>query len=110
MKVRLTAAIGMAMALAGCAPDAVRNSSPFDAWVNQLKSQCQFQAIGPVDVGQLLGAMNQLPNDAFLDATSRLYFGRISPAGWTDIVTAQLNGRPSDPGVQCVLARLPARP
>lgn len=108
-KTSLLAAVAATIALSGCAPDAVRNSSPFDAWVNQLKTQCQFQRIGTAEVGQLLGAYNQLPNDYFLDVTSRLYFGRVSPDQWTNTVTALSNGRASDPGVQCILSRLPSR-
>jgi hypothetical protein len=109
MKRTVAAAITCAFLTVGCAPDSVRNSSPFNAWITQLQQQCQYQAIGVANVGALLGADSAFPNDQFLDVTSRLYFGRISQAQWVETTTASLNGRPTDPGIKCVLDRLPPR-
>jgi hypothetical protein len=95
------------LALAGCAPDAVKPSDPFDAWVNRVAQTCNYQVIGSQQVGSLLGMNASEPAIVVLDATSRLYFGRISADQWTATVTTELNGRPTDPGVGCVLGQLP---
>lgn len=103
------AASAVAIALVGCAPDAWKNDAPFDNWLAGVRSACSYAMIGRYQVGSLLG-MN--PSDhatIFLDSTSRLYAGLISPDQWTQQVTSELEGRASDPGVACVLNRLPAR-
>jgi hypothetical protein len=104
----------LASGIAACAPDAVRPNSAFDAWLDGVKQACGYQTIGSYQVGSLLSLMAAGSSDAdnavyFLDQTSRLYAGRIDAAQWTQGVTAFLNGRPGDPGVSCVLARLPPR-
>jgi hypothetical protein len=99
-----------AIALAGCAPDAVKPSSPFDAFLAQIRNDCYTQRIGGVNVGALLEPTGSNQAVYFVDQTSRLYFGKISREAWTTGVTGFLVGRATDPGVKCVLDRLPAKP
>ena len=42
----------------------------------------------------------------FIDETSRLYYGKITPENWTSAVTAFIQGKNDDPGVRCVLEQL----
>ena len=103
------AASALVIALIGCAPDAWRNDAPFDSWLAGVRSACSYAMIGRYQVGSLLGMNASDQATIFLDSTSRLYTGRISPEQWTQQVTSELEGRASDPGVACVLNRLPAR-
>jgi len=102
------AAGAMALALlAGCAPDAFRRDSGFETWIGKVETACHRARIGHVTVGDLLGNTGSREGANSLNQTSRLYSGQVTPAQWTSGVVAFINGRPSDPGVQCVLDQLP---
>lgn len=106
---RLMLAIASPLALCACAPDAVRPDSAFDAWTAKVAAACNFQTIGRYEVGSLLGMNASDHAMVFLDATSRLYSGRIGADPWTLAVVSDLEGRSGDPGVSCVLGMLPPR-
>lgn len=93
-------------ALAGCAPDAWNASSGYDGFLNQVEKACYYKPIGVVNVGDMINNPGNMNSTYFLDETSRLYFGKISRDNWTSAVTAFIQGRSSDPGVQCVLEQL----
>lgn len=95
-----------AVVLAACAPDAWKPSPGYDAFLNQVQKACYYQRIGLVNVGDMLANPGNMQSSYFIDQTSRLYFGKISRAEWTTGVTAFIQGRAADPGVQCVLTEL----
>jgi len=103
-----TAALGVAL-LAGCAPDAFRRDPAFENWIQDVDTACRRARIGPVSIGDLLGNTGSREGAYFLNQTSRLYSGQITPPQWTSGVTAFISGRPSDPGVKCVLDQLPKK-
>lgn len=105
----LLSAIALAAAGSGCAPDAIRRDRAFEEWIAEVRAACDSARIGTTTVGGLLGSTASREGGNFLNATSRLYAGRITPEEWTSIVTSFISGRPTDPGVRCVLERLPAR-
>lgn len=106
---RVAAAAALAMLLAACAPDAFRRDPEFEAWLREIRTACDRERIGQTRVGHLLGSTGSREGGHFLNQTSRLYAGLITPAQWTTNVTAFISGRASDPGVQCVLERLPKK-
>ena len=106
---RFALALASSMALCACAPDAVRPSSAFDEWAAKVAVACNYQTIGRYEVGSLLGMNATDRATIFLDATSRLYGGQIDADQWTLAVVSDLEGRPGDPGVACVLGLLPRR-
>ncbi|HSD52773.1 MAG TPA: hypothetical protein VLC47_01340 [Burkholderiales bacterium] len=100
------AAICTAVLLAACAPDAWKPSPGYDAFLNQVQNACYYQRIGLVNVGDMLTNPGSTQAGYFIDETSRLYLGKITPDNWTSAVTAFMQGRAGDPGVQCVLEQL----
>jgi hypothetical protein len=101
-----TAALLAAVLLAACAPDAWKPAPGYEGFLTQVQTACYYQRIGMLNVGDMLTNPGNTQSDYFIDQTSRLYFGKITPENWTSAVTAFIQGRSSDPGVQCVLAEL----
>jgi hypothetical protein len=99
-------AVAAAATLAACAPDAWKPSPGFDGFLNQVQNACYYQRIGLINVGDMLTNPGNMQSGYFIDQTSRLYFGKITRDSWTSGVTAFIQGRASDPGVQCVLGQL----
>lgn len=97
------AALGGATLLAACAPDAWKASPGYDGFLDQVQKACYYQRIGVVNVGDMLTNPGNMQSTYFIDQTSRLYHGKITRDSWTSAVTAFIQGRTSDPGVQCVL-------
>jgi hypothetical protein len=95
--------------LVACAADAWKSDPAANSFLDRVQKDCYFQRIGYMNVGDLLENTGTSQGSFFLDETSRLYAGQITPQSWTLGVTSSLNGRDSDPGVQCVLKHLPAR-
>jgi hypothetical protein len=106
-RMRLAAAAAAIAALAGCAPDAIRRDVEFEAWLREVRAACDSARISTTTVGSLLDSTASREGGNFLNWTSRLYAGRITPEEWTSGVTAFISGRPTDAGVRCVLERLP---
>jgi hypothetical protein len=102
------AAVALSL-LTGCAPDAFRRDPAFEAWIGEVRKACYRERIGTDTVGNLLGNTGSREGNHFLNQTSRLYAGRLTREQWTSGVLAFLSGRPSDPGIQCVLEQLPKR-
>ena len=95
--------------LVACASDAWKSNSAENSFFNQLQKECYFQRIGPHSVGDMLENTGTGESDYFLDVTSRLYNGQITTQSWMESIASFLNGRESDPGVQCVLNHMPKR-
>jgi hypothetical protein len=102
----LATAISAGALVAACAPDAWRPAPGFDAFLDQVQIACRSQRIGLYTVGDMLATSGSLQATKFIDATSRLYFGKVTPDNWTTSVTTVFQGRASDPGVRCVLEQL----
>jgi hypothetical protein len=100
------AALSTTVALAACAPDAWKPAPGFDGFLTQVQNACYYRPIGIVNVGDMLTNPGNMQSTYFIDQTSRLYFGKITRSEWTSGVTAFIQGRASDPGVQCVLDQL----
>jgi hypothetical protein len=112
-------AIGAAVVLAlmssleACAPDAVRSSaaSGFNGYLDSLKTACPNLRIGPNDIGRWLRSSSG-DNDYqyWLDMTSKLYYGRISPDAYRSAVGAQLgSGSSNSASFDCIIRNLPAQ-
>jgi hypothetical protein len=89
--------------LAACAPDAWKRDPVAESFYGQVKNACYYERIGTVNVGALLNSPGSREGDYFLDMLSRLHAGKVAPDAWTSAVTSFLVGRPSDPGIKCVL-------
>jgi hypothetical protein len=100
------AALLATVTVGACAPDAWKPAPGYDAFLDQVQKACYYRPIGIVNVGDMLTNPGNMQSTYFIDQTSRLYFGKISRAEWTTGVTAFIQGRATDPGVQCVLAEL----
>ena len=103
------AALCSVVLVAACAPDAWKSSPAYDSFLDQVQKDCYYQRIGTINVGDLLNNPGTMQATYFMDVTSRLYAGQITPQSWTSSITSFLEGRESDPGVQCVLKHLPKR-
>lgn len=97
-------------ALAACAPDALRRDPEFEQWLRELRTACERERIGTTTVGRLLQSPGSTEGGGFLNATSRLYAGRISPDEWTQLIIPFTRARRDDPGMSCVLERVPKQP
>jgi hypothetical protein len=102
------AAGAFALLLAGCAGGGYDNEQPFNVWVNQVQQACYYQNIGVQQVGSLIQNQGTTQGNYFLDQLERLFNGRITKGQFVSGVTGFLDGRESDPGIQCVLDRVPA--
>lgn len=101
-KVGLILACGSVL-LAACAPDAWKNNQPFDQFLTRVQNACYYDPLSSTTVGELLEPSGSDNASYFLDVTSRLYFGKISPQTWTLMVTSQLQANATDRGVKCLL-------
>ena len=112
MKIANSLLAAVLLALAGCASDGDTHSSsgPFDAWVSRINDECTYATIGSAEVGWLLDSVASSQGTYFLDQMQRLFDGNISPGTFASDVSAFLNGRNSDGGIECILGRLPTPP
>lgn len=92
-------------ALSGCAPDAWRPDPAYEAFLDKVDRECPYFRIGTsVDSRELF-------QDAqFLDPTSRLFHGVVGVADWKRTMQETYTARPDDPGMACLLSKLPATP
>jgi hypothetical protein len=104
MRTRALASALASALVAGCAPDAVIPSKPFDAFLAQIAEACRGKAIGAWTVDQLVRRSHGFTGGYFIDQTSRLYFARINTQDWAAGVSAFVRGTQQDPGIECVIA------
>jgi hypothetical protein len=102
--------------LAGCAPDSVRSvdATGFNGFIRKIAAVCHPLQIGDKDIGEMLrlegGSSNDGGYDNFLDATSKLYYNRISPTVYRQSLTGFFGaGTSNDASFACILNNLPAQ-
>jgi hypothetical protein len=100
--ISLAAACGSAL-LSACAPDAFRSDNPYEAFLDRVQTACYYEPISTTTVGNLLQSSGSNNASYFLDETSRLYNGQITPQNWTMSITSQLEANSTDRGIQCLL-------
>jgi hypothetical protein len=110
------ALLALGALLAGCAPDSVKSvdATGFNGFIRQIRNGCQPLLIGNKDVGEMLRLEGANSNDGgydlFLDATSRLYYNRISPVEYRQTLTGFFGaGTTNDASFACILNNLPAQ-
>jgi len=105
-------ALAILQAVAGCAPDAVRSveATGFNAYIKKLGQVCQPLIIGSADVGEWI-RMNSMSVDNynyFIDATSKLYYNRLTLAGYRQAVAGFLGpGSSNERSFDCIISNLP---
>ena len=103
-------AIVLPAVLAGCAPDAWTNvqATGFNGYLKTIQVQCSPLLLGGQEMSWALqtGAGDNDYN-YFLDQTSKLYYRKISPPGYSESLTAFF-GAGYDRAINCVIAKLPA--
>ena len=105
-------ALAMLGAATGCAPDAVRSveATGFNGYIKKLGQVCQPLIIGSADVGEWI-RMNSMGVDNynyFIDATSKLYYNRLTPAGYRQAVVGFLGpGSSNERSFDCIISNLP---
>jgi hypothetical protein len=105
-----------ALFAAGCAPDDMvnRQATGFDAFTAQIGSKCNPLMLGSHNIGQELMYSHGIGDDSydyFLDITSRLYYGQISPASYRGAVLGFFGaGDDTNRGIDCIIGNLPSTP
>ena len=100
------AALAAAALIGGCAPDAWKPAPGYDGFLDLIAQQCYPDTIGGVLVRQLV---NNVSSAGFLDATSRLYYGKMDALAYRQFVTAfSDNGTATNKAIDCILGHLPA--
>lgn len=107
----LALSASLAASLTACAPDAWQNvrAVEFNRYLDRVQAECQPLWIGPLLLRSMPPVDGMGIYDPWLDATSRLFYGRISPAEYSSFVNGQWPGSTTAASVQCLLARLPAK-
>lgn len=106
------AAVAAAALVAACAPDEFKPSPGFDGFLDLVGRECYPDTIGGVLVRQLaqgFGPSGSNTGAGFLDATSSLYYGKMSPATYRASITAfSDNGTATNKAIDCIVGKLPA--
>lgn len=102
VRTSLATIVALTLSLAGCAPDAIRAESRYDAFLDQVQKNCQGIRIGGRLIDQRL-----LEDPYFLDITSRFFNGRVAQPQFVDALTAYYNARDDSPGIRCLLQQMP---
>ena len=91
--------------LCGCAPGAWNDQSSSDVFFDAIENACP-QRIGGSEISTLEN------NDAsFLDITTKLYYGKIDPAGYRQFVTSFSDStQETNQAIDCIIAHLPKSP
>ena len=106
---RRITALAAAALVAGCAPDEFKPSPGFDGYLDLIGRVCYPDTIGPTLVRQLAqGFSPGALNAGFLDATSSLYYGKMTPTAYRANITAfSDNGTATNKAIDCIIANLP---
>ncbi len=107
----------MALAVAGCAPDAMTpraEQTGYDGFLNLIATRCNPLMLGTHNIGQELLYSRGIGDDSynyFLDITSRAYYGQISPASYRGAVLSFFGaGDDTNRGIDCIVSNLPSAP
>jgi hypothetical protein len=106
-------ALAAALGTTACAPDAWQNvrATQFNAYLDTVAAQCQPLWFGNTVVRNFndsSSGMGPGEFDQLLDLSSRLFYGRISPADFSNAVQSTWLGERSARSAQCMIAKLPA--
>lgn len=104
--------LALSFSIAACAPDAWRPDSPYDAFLNQVQNKCWNLDLGGHEINGLLSGENDATSAStyFLDLTSRFFNGRITEDSYVGALSTFFNTKPYSPGINCILAQMPANP
>ena len=109
-RVKYALPLAAVLLVAGCAPDAMNNraATGFNGYLNTIGRECSPLLLGGQEMSEALqvGAGDNNYN-YWLDVTSKLYYGTMSPAGYREAVTAFF-GAGYDRAIDCTIAKLPA--
>lgn len=103
--------------LSACAPDSIDNiqAKGFNTYLDTLQTRCNNFYIGSYNVQSWLqhsGVESNSTDDQYtywLDATSRLYYNRLSAARYRSDVEGMLGrGEHNDQSFACIMRYLPA--
>ncbi len=109
---RVAALVLPALLVIGCAPDAYNNraATGFNGFVNQVSRACAPLQLGRYQLADpLMGGAGGNSYDYWLDQTSRLYARTISPAQYSESLTAFF-GAGNDGTIGCIVGNLPPAP
>jgi hypothetical protein len=106
---RIATAVAAAALVAGCAPDEFKPSPGFDGFLDLVGRVCYPDTIGTTLVRQLAQGFSPGPlNSGFLDATSSLYYGRMTPSAYRANITAfSDSGAATNKAIDCIIGQLP---
>jgi hypothetical protein len=108
---RTLAAVAAATLVAACAPDEFKPSPGFDGFLDLVGQECYPDTIGGVLVKQLAQGFGPGGGSGagFIDATSNLYYGKMTPFAYRQFVTAfSDNGTATNKAIDCIIGKLPA--
>ena len=107
---RRLAAVAAAALVAGCAPDEFRPSPGYDGFLDLIGQVCYPDTIGPTLVKQWAQGYGPGGSGAgFMDATSKLYYGKMDPLAYRQFITAfSDNGAATNKAIDCIVKNLPA--
>lgn len=94
----------VAAMLGGCAPDAWRPDPEYNAFLTKVQNECPYFHMG-TDTSR-----DTFNDSVFLDRTSMLYHGKITEADWRTSMYTEFDTGPDDPGIACLLSKLPGKP
>lgn len=109
-----TMALAVAVPLAGCAPDSVRNfeAKGFNHYVDKVQNVCADTTLGTHNVGEWLRTGSDDSDDQYvywLDQTSRLYYQRISVPEYRASIAGAMGGdKTNADALDCIVRQLPA--
>jgi hypothetical protein len=107
------ATVATAALLASCAPDEFKPSPGYDGFLDLIGQVCYPDTINGVLVRELAkGYASASAAAGFLDWTSDLYYGKLSPENYRkNILAFSSGGTATNKAIDCIIANLPgARP
>lgn len=92
--------LGLAAALAACAPDSWRSAPTFNDFLRQISQECHPNSIGKMQISNLTS------DPFFINQTSRLYHKSISARQYVTAMNAFFPGN-NAAALDCILERVP---
>jgi len=111
-------AAGLAAALlvtvCGCAPDSVTNvqATGYNAYLNTIANDCNPLMLGDANVSEWIrnGGANDYNYAYFIDMTSKLYYGNVSPDAYRSGITGFFGpSTRNEASFACIFRNLPPR-
>lgn len=107
-------ALAFAVAATGCAQDSVTNAQAtgYNAFLNTIATSCNPLMLGDANVSEWIqnNGANNFNYSYFLDMTSKLYYGNISPAAYREGITGFLGpSSRNEASFACIFRNLPPR-